>query len=91
MLSKQEVTALQTDLTGELRLRVVPAASTTVALLADPFCAAHPMVRVQLEVNLRSAGIVERIRRFELDAGILYPDQQDTADLVVTRLYQSSE
>jgi DNA-binding transcriptional LysR family regulator len=66
---------------------VVPAASTTVALLTDPFCTAHPLVRVQLEVNLRSAGIVERVRRFELDAGILYPDQQDTADLLVTPLY----
>lgn len=84
---KQEVSALQTGLTGELRLGVVPAASTTVALLTDPFCAAHPLVRVQLEVNLRSAGIVERVRRFELDAGILYPDQQDTADLLVTPLY----
>jgi len=84
---KQEVTALQTGLTGELRLGVVPAASTTVALLTDPFCTAHPLVRVQLEVNLRSAGIVERVRRFELDAGILYPDQQDTEDLLVTPLY----
>ncbi|ORV52005.1 LysR family transcriptional regulator [Mycobacterium europaeum] len=84
---RQEVTALQTGLTGELRLGVVPAASTTVALLTDPFCAAHPLVRVQLEVNLRSAGIVERVRRFELDAGILYPDQQDTADMLVTPLY----
>ena len=84
---KHEVTALQTGLTGELRLGVVPAASTTVALLTDPFCTAHPLVRVQLEVNLRSAGIVERVRRFELDAGILYPDQQDTADLLVTPLY----
>ena len=85
---KQEVTALQTGLTGELRLGVVPAASTTVALLTDPFCAAHPLVRVRLEMNLRSAGIVERVRRFELDAGIVYPDQQDTDELVVTPLYQ---
>lgn len=84
---KQEVAALHTGLTGELRLGVVPAASTTVALLTDPFCAAHPLVRVQLEVNLRSAGIVDRVRRFELDAGILYRDQQDTADLLVTPLY----
>ncbi|WP_197505123.1 LysR family transcriptional regulator, partial [Mycobacterium sp. 1245499.0] len=44
---KQEVTALQAGLTGELRLGVVPAASTTVALLTDPFCAAHPLVRIQ--------------------------------------------
>jgi DNA-binding transcriptional LysR family regulator len=85
---KQEVTALKTGLVGELRLGVVPAAATTVALLTDPFCAAHPLVRVQLETNLRSAGIVERIRRFELDAGILYPDRHDTADLLVTPLYE---
>jgi DNA-binding transcriptional LysR family regulator len=88
---KQEVTALQTGLVGELRLGVVPAAATTVALLTDPFCAAHPLVRVQLLTNLRSAGIVERIRRFELDAGILYPDRQDTADLLVTPLYQEHQ
>lgn len=85
---KQEVTALQTGLTGELRLGVVPAASTTVALLTDPFCAAHPLVRVRLEMNLRSAEVVERVRRFELDAGIVYPDQQDTDELIVVPLYQ---
>ncbi len=67
---------------------MVPAASTTVALLTDPFCAAHPLVRVRLEMNLRSAEIVERVRRFELDAGIVYPDQQDTDELVVVPLYQ---
>jgi DNA-binding transcriptional LysR family regulator len=88
---KQEVTALQTGLTGELRLGVVPAAATTVALLTDPFCAAHPLVRVQLETNLRSAEIVERIRRFELDAGMLYPDRQDTAELLVTPLYEEQQ
>jgi len=85
---KQEVTALQTGLVGELRLGVVPAASTTVALLTDPFCAAHPLVRVRLETSLRSAAIVEGIHRFELDAGVVYPDQHDTEDLVVTPLYQ---
>jgi DNA-binding transcriptional LysR family regulator len=88
---KQEVTALQTGLVGELRLGVVPAAATTVALLTDRFCAAHPLVRVQLEANLRSAEIVERIRRFELDAGILYPDREDTADLLVTPLYSEHQ
>ncbi|MFC0452312.1 LysR family transcriptional regulator [Rhodococcus jostii] len=88
---EQEVTALQTGLTGVLRLGVIPAASSTVALLTDPFCAEHPLVRVRLEASLRSADIVERIRRFELDAGIIYPDQQDTADLVVTPLYEEQQ
>ncbi|MEZ0051222.1 DNA-binding transcriptional LysR family regulator [Mycobacterium sp. MAA66] len=86
-----EVTALQTGLTGELRLGVIPAASSTVALLTDPFCAEHPLVRVQLESSLRSATIVERIRRFELDAGIIYPDGQNTTDLLVTPLYQERQ
>jgi DNA-binding transcriptional LysR family regulator len=88
---KLEVTALQTGLTGELRLGVVPNAATTVALLTDPFCAAHPLVRVQLETNLRSAEIVERIGHFELDAGVLYPDRQDTGGLLVTPLYQEHQ
>lgn len=85
---KHEVTALQTGLTGELRLGVIPAAASTVALLTDPLCAAHPLLRVQLETSLRSADIVERVRRFELDAGIVHPDRHDTAELVVTPLYE---
>jgi DNA-binding transcriptional LysR family regulator len=88
---KLEVAALQTGLVGELRLGVVPTAATTVALLTDPFCSAHPLVRVQVETNLRSAEIVERIRQFELDAGILYPDRQDTGDLLVTPLYTEQQ
>ncbi|OHV06514.1 LysR family transcriptional regulator [Mycobacterium talmoniae] len=88
---KQEVTALQTGLTGELRLGVIPAAASTVALLTDPLCAAHPLVRVQLETSLRSADIVERVRRFELDAGVIHPDREDTADLVVTPLYEEQQ
>ncbi|AXB41588.1 LysR family transcriptional regulator [Amycolatopsis albispora] len=84
---KQEVTALQTGLTGELRLGVIPGASSTVALLTDPFCAEHPLVRVQLETSLRSASITEGIRRFELDAGLIYPDGQDLTGLRVVPLY----
>jgi DNA-binding transcriptional LysR family regulator len=85
---KQEVTALRTGLTGRLRLGVVPAASGTVALLTDPFCAEHPLVRVRLETSLRSDDIVDRLRRFELDAGIVYPDGLDTDGLAVAPLYE---
>lgn len=88
---KHEVTALQTGLTGELRLGVVPAASSIVALLTDPFCAAHPLVRVRLEASLRSSEIVERVRQFDLDAGVIYPHGRDTAELVVTPLYKEQQ
>jgi DNA-binding transcriptional LysR family regulator len=84
---KQEATALQSGLTGQLRLGVVPAAATTAALLIDPFCAAHPLARVQLETSLRSAEVVGRLQRFELDAGVIYLDAYDTDDLHVTPLY----
>lgn len=88
---KQEVVALQTGLTGELRLGVVPAAASTVVVLTEPFCAAHPLVRVHLETSLRSADVVGRIRRFELDAGVIYLDRQDTSDLLVTPLYEEQQ
>lgn len=84
---KHEVVALQTGLTGALRLGVIPAASSTVALLTDPFCAEHPLVRVNIETSLRSADALDRIRRFELDAGIVYPDGQNTDDVLITPLY----
>ncbi|TLF70540.1 LysR family transcriptional regulator [Nocardia asteroides NBRC 15531] len=86
-----EVHALRTGLTGALRIGVIPAASGTVALLTDPFCTAHPLVRIQLETSLRSGTIVERIRRFELDAGIVYGDGVDTAGLTRTPLYDERQ
>jgi len=88
---RHEVAALQTGLTGELRVGVVPAASTTVAPLIDRFCSEHPLVRVQLETSLRSSGVIERVRRFELDAGVVYPDGHDTAGLLVAPLYQEEQ
>jgi DNA-binding transcriptional LysR family regulator len=84
---KQEASALQTGLTGRLRLGVVPAAAVTAAQLIDPFCAAHPLTRVSLETSLRSAQVIDLLRRFELDAGIIYADGSDTEGLQVTPLY----
>lgn len=84
---EQEVTALQTGLSGVVRLGVIPAASGTVALLTDPFCTAHPLVRVQLETSLRSQQIVDRLHRFELDAGIVYAQGIDVEGLDVAPLY----
>jgi DNA-binding transcriptional LysR family regulator len=84
---RQEAAALQSDLAGRLRLGVIPAAAATAALLIDPFCAAHPQTRVSLETSLRSAEVIDLLRRFELDAGIIYLEGQDTEGLRVTPLY----
>lgn len=88
---KQEASALQSGLTGQIRLGAIPAASTTAALLIDPFCTAHPLTRVSLETSLRSAQVIELLHRFELDAGIIYSDGQDTTGLRITPLYEEHQ
>ena len=88
---KQEATALQSGLTGQLRLGVVPAASTTASLLIEPFCAAHPLTRVSLAASLRTAQVIDKLRRFELDAGIIYLEGQDSEGLRVTPLYEERQ
>ncbi|GAB4100378.1 LysR family transcriptional regulator [Sinomonas halotolerans] len=88
---KDEAASLRTGLTGELRLGVVPAAAGTVALLSDPFCADHPLASVRLETSLRSAEIAQRIRAFELDAGLVHPDGLDTEGLAVLPLYEERQ
>ena len=84
----QEVAAIRSGLSGHLRIGVTPAASTPAALIIEPFCEQHPLVNVQLDTRMPSAGIIERLRRFELDAGIIYPHGSDTAGLEALPLYR---
>lgn len=84
---QQEIGALQSGLTGELRLGAIPAAASTLAAVIDRFCTENPLVRVQLATNLQSTEIIERVRRFELDGGVIYPNQEDTGEFLVAPLY----
>lgn len=86
---KQEVTAMRTGLEGQLRLAVIPAASTTASLLLEPFCSAHPLVSVLLETGLPSGEILDRLDRFELDAGIVNVEESALEGRVTaTHLYR---
>ena len=85
---KEEVRALKSGLAGQLRLGLIPAASTTVALLTESFCGVHPLVRVQIDGGLPSLEIGRRLERFELDAGIIYLSEQDTTELTAIPLYR---
>ncbi|MEV0319215.1 LysR family transcriptional regulator [Streptomyces sp. NPDC050658] len=69
---KDEVGALRTGLSGRLRIGSVPTASGAVSLLTAPFCAAHPLVTVEVIADLRSEDILRQLRDFEIDAGITY-------------------
>lgn len=84
----QEVAALQSGLTGTLRLGVVPAASSTVARLSDAFARANPKAGVQIQGSLRSTDIIARVRSFELDAGLVYADPAELGGLLAVPLYR---
>ncbi|MEU3983259.1 LysR family transcriptional regulator [Streptomyces sp. NPDC026672] len=69
---KDEVGALRTGLSGRLRIGSVPTASGAVSLLTGPFCAAHPMVTVEVMADLQAEDILRQVQNFEIDAGITY-------------------
>lgn len=85
---ESQAAALREGLSGRLRLGVIPGAVTAVAALADRFCADRPQVHLDLTTGLQSAEVLERIRRFELDAGLIYPRGLDTTGMIVTGLYR---
>lgn len=84
---QQEVSAMRSGLSGQLRLGVTATASTTAALVLAPFCAGHPLVTVELETRQSTEDILSELRRFELDAGIVHIDDGDTTDLTFVPLY----
>jgi DNA-binding transcriptional LysR family regulator len=69
---KAEVRAVQSGVTGTLRLGVGPTVITTVALPVVAFCSAHPMARVRILSRVPSMDIYRQLREFELDAAMGY-------------------
>ncbi|MFG2222633.1 LysR family transcriptional regulator [Streptomyces sp. NPDC048644] len=69
---KDEVGALRTGLSGRIRIGSVPTASGAVSQLTGPFCAAHPLVTVEVIADLQSQDILRQLQNFEIDAGITY-------------------
>ena len=68
---KQELASLRDGLTGRLRLGVIPTALTVVAALTASFARRHARVTAEV-LSLATDEILGRLRRFELDAGIVY-------------------
>jgi len=70
---RQELARLRDVLTGRLRVGVIPTAMTAVAGLTSAFCRRHAGVTVEV-LSLTNSEILERLQRFELDAGVVYLD-----------------
>ncbi|WP_351234915.1 LysR family transcriptional regulator [Streptomyces sp. NPDC002133] len=85
---KAEVAAVQSGITGTLRLGAEPTASTTVVLPVAAFCAAHPLAKVQVRSRLSTTELTRQLRAFELDAAIAHFAPDDRESLQVMPLYE---
>src|SRR5579859_1813610 len=77
---RQDLASLQGGLSGQLRLGVIPTALTRVAELTASFARRHPQTTIQVR-SLSTPEILQRLRSFDLDAGIVYSESGDDADL----------
>jgi DNA-binding transcriptional LysR family regulator len=68
---KAEVKAVQSGLTGTLRIGTIPTASTTVSLAVEAFAALHPLAKVRMQTRLATDELVRMLSDFELDAVVM--------------------
>ncbi|MFE9613779.1 LysR family transcriptional regulator [Streptomyces sp. NPDC006012] len=85
---KAEVAAVQSGVTGTLRLGTEPTSSTTVALPVAAFCAAHPLAKVQIRSRLPTTDLARLLREFELDAAIGPFPPEEREGLLTVPLYE---
>jgi len=84
---KQELASLRDGLTGRLRLGVIPTALTVVASLTASFARRHSLVTAEV-LSLATDEILARLRRFELDAGVVYVESAQAAGFSVVPVWR---
>lgn len=84
---KQELATLRDGLTGRLRLGVIPTALTVVASLTASFARRHALVTAEV-LSLATDEILARLRRFELDAGIVYVESAQAAGFSIVPVWR---
>lgn len=83
---KEEMRALRSGVSGNLRLGVIPTALPMIARLTAPFLAANPNVRVTI-LSRTSYEILDEIESLELDAGVTYLDNEPLGRVASVALY----
>lgn len=76
----------QSELTGQLRLGMIPVSLPVAALLTGPLLKRHPGLTVTIR-SLTSAEIQRGLDEFDLDAGLTYLDNEPLARVRRTLLY----
>ncbi len=85
-LLREEMRAVRTGLSGNLRLGVIPTALPMVADLTGLFLQAHPNVRLSI-LSRTSTEILAGLEAMDLDAGITYLDNEPLGRVTTVPLY----
>jgi DNA-binding transcriptional LysR family regulator len=86
---RQELSKLRDGLSGRLRLGVIPTALTVVASLTSAFARRHPLVNIEV-LSLSTDEILQRLREFQLEAGVVYQESGKGSDLEIVPLWNES-
>lgn len=86
---REEMRALRSGVSGNLRLGVIPTALPMVGRLTVPYLARNPNVRVTI-LSRTSYEILEEIERLEIDAGITYLENEPLGRVTSQPLYEET-
>nr|WP_246265955.1 LysR family transcriptional regulator [Aromatoleum diolicum] len=84
---RHELGLLRDGLRGPLRIGVIPTALPVVASLTEVFADAHPSVAIEVR-SASTQAILTQLRNFELEAGVVYAQSCDAADLQYLSLWR---
>ncbi|WP_030015730.1 LysR family transcriptional regulator [Curtobacterium sp. S6] len=88
---KQDALAVSGHLTGILDIGSIPAASVATASLLDRFCARHPGMQMNVSSSMSSSEIIEAVRHYRLDAGLIYLNEKEPPGLETMALYREQQ
>ena len=84
---RQEIGALRSALSGQLRLAAIPTAMPMLTALTAPFALQHPQVRL-LILSRTSDEVLSLLENLEADAGVTYLDNEPLGRVVAVPLYR---
>jgi DNA-binding transcriptional LysR family regulator len=84
---RQDVDATRGELSGRLRVGVVPSALPMIALLTAPFAERYPGTSITV-TSLTSTAIERSLEDFEIDAGITYLEGEPLGHVDIVPLYR---
>jgi DNA-binding transcriptional LysR family regulator len=83
---RQDVDATRGELSGRLRVGVVPSALPMIAMLTAPFAERYPGTSITV-TSLTSSALERALEEFEIDAGVTYLEDEPLGRVEVVPLY----